>query len=194
MSNHQLHISWTQVQPFIPEVRTLVSRRVPASEREDVLQDVLLRLHKASLKVPVQANARAWVLTISHRAIADYYRRRYKTPEILEEDVEVAYSDQSYENLAAYKGNHGVHEEILSWLRPMAEALPESYREPLLMADFEGCSQKEVAAALGLSLSGAKSRVQRARKLLGRTLQSCCDVEFGSDGRAVSFVRHKRSD
>jgi RNA polymerase sigma-70 factor (ECF subfamily) len=42
--------------------------------------------------------------------------------------------------------------------------------------------QKEVADRLGLSLSGAKSRVQRGREKLRQNLSECCDIETGKNG------------
>jgi RNA polymerase sigma-70 factor (ECF subfamily) len=73
----------------------------------------------------------------------------------------------------------------------MAEELPEIYREPLLMADFEGLPQREVAQRLGLTLSGAKSRVQRGRALLGEHLARCCEVELDAEGRVADFRRRE---
>jgi RNA polymerase sigma-70 factor (ECF subfamily) len=64
-----------------------------------------------------------------------------------------------YRGFASFGGDHSVHEEVLSWLRPMAEELPEKYRQALVLADFEGLTQRQVAESLDLSLSGAKSRV-----------------------------------
>jgi RNA polymerase sigma-70 factor (ECF subfamily) len=82
-----------------------------------------------------------------------------------------------------------VHEEVLSWLRPMIDNLPDRYRGPLYLAEVEGRSQQHVADVLGLSLSGAKSRVQRARARLGALVQRGCEVEFGPGGRAEAFRR-----
>ncbi len=94
-----------------------------------------------------------------------------------------------------FDGDHSVHEEVLSWLLPMAHLLPPKYAEPLIRADFQGQSQQQVADALGLSLSGAKSRIQRARVMLGEILRACCDVNFGPDGCADSFERrHPRCE
>jgi len=71
----------------------------------------------------------------------------------------------------------------------MADEIAEPYRTVLIKADFEKVSQRELAQQLGLSESGLKSRVQRARKLLADVLQRCCEVEFGGEGRAVAFRR-----
>jgi len=71
----------------------------------------------------------------------------------------------------------------------MADEIAEPYRTALIKADFEKVSQRQLAHQLGLSESGLKSRVQRARKLLGDVLQRCCEIEFGGEGRAVAFRR-----
>jgi RNA polymerase sigma-70 factor (ECF subfamily) len=179
-------------RPFVDGLRTFIAGRVPEADAEDVLQDTLVRLHEAADSLRDADRAESWVFSIARRAIADHYRdeerRPVDGPSGAADDVADDPSP-TLDNLANYDGAHDVHEEVLSWLRPMAEALPEMYRRPLVMADFEGHKQKEVADELGLSLSGAKSRVQRARTKLRERLQACCEVEFGPEGRAVAFRR-----
>lgn len=71
----------------------------------------------------------------------------------------------------------------------MVEELPHPYRHALLSTDFGEQTQAQLAQELGISLSGAKSRVQRARKMLGEALRRCCEVEIGGDGRVSDFRR-----
>ena len=97
--------------------------------------------------------------------------------------------EQAAESLAGDTDPKDVHEEVLSWLEPMIEELPPKYRQALRLADVEGVPQRVVADRLGLSLSGAKSRVQRARVQLGELLDECCQVELGADGRVVESRR-----
>lgn len=186
MSEQERESVW---QPFLSGLRAFVARRVPAGEADDVLQDTLLRLHRAAPTLRDDQRAEAWVYGIARRTIADFYRQRGGVPSGSTDEEKADPDATPPENLAAYDGDHAVHEEVLSWLRPMAEELPETYRRALIMADFEGRTQQEVADALGLSLSGAKSRVQRARAMLGDAIRSCCEVEFGPDARASAFRR-----
>ncbi len=184
-------------RPFVDGLRRFVKSRVPEADAEDVLQDTLVRLHEAADSLRDADRAEAWVFSIARRAIADFYRDRERGPD--EEPMGRAPAEATdepppTENLSGYDGEHDVHEEVLSWLRPMAETLPEMYRHPLIMADFEGHTQQEVADDIGLSLSGAKSRVQRARVKLREQLQACCEVEFGPEGRAVAFRRREEDD
>ena len=92
-----------------------------------------------------------------------------------------------------------VRQETLARLHDVAPSLRDAGRAEAwvfgiarrTVADFEGHTQREVAQALGLSLSGAKPRVQRARTKLGEVLRRCREVEFGPDGRAVAFRRRR---
>jgi RNA polymerase sigma-70 factor (ECF subfamily) len=71
---------------------------------------------------------------------------------------------------------------------PLLGALPTPYRQALALAEVEGLSQREIAGLEGLSLSGAKSRVQRARRMLRAALLSCCRVELDRHGSVLDYV------
>lgn len=177
--------------PFVEALRAFVARRVPSADAEDVAQDVLLRLHQGAAELRDASRAEAWVYGVARRAIADYYRRRRPPGSELEAEELADPNPVELRGFADFAGAHDVHEEVLSWLRPMAEDLPPMYRDPLILADFEGRTQRQVAEELGLSLSGAKSRVQRARAMLGDLLRRCCEIELGPEGRAVDFERRQ---
>jgi RNA polymerase sigma-70 factor (ECF subfamily) len=69
--------------------------------------------------------------------------------------------------------------------RRMIYSLSEPYRDALVLTEFEGLTQKELAERLGISLSGAKSRVQRGREQLKVMLHECCTFEFDRRGRVI---------
>jgi RNA polymerase sigma-70 factor, ECF subfamily len=172
-------------------LRRFAASRVPAEAVDDAVQEIFLRLHSALPRLECDECAGPWAFGVARRALADYWRAHYATVRTGAPAEEGDLPDDATppENLATYAGDHDVHQEVLSWLRPLAESLPAHDREPLLLADFEGLTQREVASRLGLSLSGAKSRVQRARARLAELLAACCAVEFGPEARAVAFTR-----
>jgi RNA polymerase sigma-70 factor (ECF subfamily) len=177
-------------------LRAFVGRRVPARDSDDVTQDVLLRMHQGLESLRDASRAESWAYGIARRAIADYYRARKPGDEpATGDEVEhmPAVEPNEPRGFGGFEGDHSVHEEVLSWLRPTAEKLPAKYREALLLADFEGVTQIEVADRLGLSLSGAKSRVQRARGLLADALRRCCEIAMSPDGEVVDFRRQPQS-
>jgi RNA polymerase sigma-70 factor, ECF subfamily len=69
----------------------------------------------------------------------------------------------------------------------MIEKLPETYKEALLLSDFQGIAQREVAKKLRISLSAAKSRIQRARTMLKDLLLKCCHFEFDRYGTVYNY-------
>lgn len=182
---------WRQ---FSDHVRAFIRSKVSSdAEAEDVLQDIFIRIHEGIDNLRNEDRVQSWVFGIARRALADHYRSRGRDKE---EPAGTDIKNNSSEedpmlDLNEFEVAHGVHEEVLSWLIPMIDDLPDKYGKPLKMADVEGKTQQEVADHLGLSLSGAKSRVQRARQKLGEVLAACCEVEFGKEGRAVAYRKIK---
>lgn len=196
MADQTLHTKalWKE---FSGHVRAFIRQRVSNdADAEDVLQDIFIRIHQGIDSLRDQDKVQSWVFGIARRALADYYRKKGRDREETSGPaVPGAESSDSHEPiLNEFDGDHDVHEEVLSWLIPMIEELPEKYRVPLKMADVQGKTQQEVADDLGLSLSGAKSRVQRAREKLGEVLAECCEVEFGEEGRAVAYRKVKEDN
>ena len=181
-------------QKFSDQLRGFIRKRVSSdNEAEDILQDIFMRIHTGIDGLRREDRLQSWVFGIARRALADYYRKKGREKEEPAGGEIKTDSDEDLRlDLNEFEGDHDVHEEVLSWLIPMIDELPEKYGKPLKMADVEGKTQQEVADYLGLSLSGAKSRVQRARQKLGDVLAACCEVEFGDEGRAVAY--HKIKD
>ena len=73
------------------------------------------------------------------------------------------------------------------WLEEMVGQLPDGYREAVQLSEIEGLPQQEVADRLGLSLSGAKSRIQRGRAMLKEILDKCCRFEFDRRGNVLEY-------
>jgi RNA polymerase sigma-70 factor (ECF subfamily) len=172
-------VSWER---YRAELNAFVLRRVGNSaDAEDIVQDVLVRAlaHRDSLRN--HAKLRSWLFQITRNAIVDHYRTRRPT-EPLPPDLRAEGDDP---DRAAVR-------ELSQCLVSMADSLPPLYREALVLSELEGLRQREIADRLGLSLSGAKSRVQRARRILATDLLECCRVELDAAGRIQDY--HGRGD
>jgi hypothetical protein len=71
------------------------------------------------------------------------------------------------------------------WLRGFLATMPEEYRQAVEMVELEGKTMEELSAAAGLTISGAKSRVQRGRRMLRQRLHDCCHVELDRRGNVL---------
>ena len=67
-------------------------------------------------------------------------------------------------------------------------AAPAEDREVITLCDLQGMPQAEFAAARGLNLSAAKSRLQRARQRLKQRMTQVCQVQLDDTGHVTDFV------
>jgi RNA polymerase sigma-70 factor, ECF subfamily len=168
-------------------VRRFVAARVnDAHAAEDIAQDVMLKVQTQLDALPPDDKLPAWVFRIARNAIIDHYRAaavRDHADLTEHEPAAVRDGDDSAAAIA----------DLAPCLARMVELLPEPYREAMKLADFQGLSQQEVADRAGVSLSGAKSRVQRGRVMLREMIQDCCRIERDVRGTLMDFERTERS-
>lgn len=159
-------------------LRRFLGRRLadPAAV-EDVLQDTYLHIHRKADSLREPERLQGWVYQIARNALVDHYRRQHAT-ETLPESLPVLPDPDEAD---------AAHLDLARSMRAMLNCLPDKYRQALLLTEFEGLSQAALAENLGLSLSGAKSRVQRAREKLREALLDCCHVELDRLGRVLHY-------
>jgi RNA polymerase sigma-70 factor (ECF subfamily) len=168
-------------------VRRFVGSRVNDEHvADDIAQDVMLKVQTQLGTLPPEDKLPAWVFAVARNAMIDHYRARAVRQHADLSDFNVPADDSEVERETAVR-------ELTPCLTRMLELLPEPYREAMLLADFEGLHQQEIADRMGLSLSGAKSRVQRARQQLREMILDCCKVELDARGGVMGFDRTERS-
>ena len=166
-------------QDLSHRLSSFILRRVRnEDDAEDILQDVFWKIHDNIHTLKEGNKLEAWVYQITRNTIIDYYRRQGRAPLYVSEVPE-----HGPEPIDA----EGTLEEVAACLKPMIADLSEKYRQAILLTEYEGLTQKEMAQKLGLSLSGAKSRVHRARETLKRSLLACCHFEFDRQGRILDY-------
>jgi RNA polymerase sigma-70 factor (ECF subfamily) len=160
-----------------------IARRVEdRGSAEDILQEVMLRIHRHVGELERAPAVGAWVHQIARNAIADHYRRasvRCERPAGIEFDREEA--------PVVEPASSELRGELAVCLAPLVARLPAIYQDALTLTEFEGLTQPDAAARLGLSTSGMKSRVQRARTQLKGLLTACCQIEFDRRGDITSY-------
>jgi RNA polymerase sigma-70 factor (ECF subfamily) len=164
-------------ETFSASLQQFIGRRVrDQHSAEDILQDVFLKIHLRIDTLHNQERIAGWIYQIARNAIVDYYRAQ--RPSVGLPDTLVAPADLADGEVVA---------ELLPCVAAMVEALPDTYREALWLTEYQGLSQKAVSERLGISFSGAKSRVQRARAKLKQQLLDCCHFQFDHAGRIIDY-------
>ena len=129
----------------------------------EINQQVLTKLLDACCSGKEIKNVSSWIFRIAHNTLVDHLRLQRKQS-VLEYDPEQEDTPSVYMELAEY-------------IQPLIGFLPEKYATPLILSDIQGVKQEEIAKQLNLSLSGAKSRIQRARKLLKEEVKTCFHLD-----------------
>ena len=149
------------------------------ADAEDLLQDVFIKAMRQGERFCAIDDARAWLFEVARNALADRLRLTRATVE-LPEDLSVDTAETAaVDSLAACLP------------RVLSELSPED-REAITLCDLERLPQEEFARRKGLSLPGAKSRVQRARKRLREQLTLSCQVSLDAAGKVSDFVPRQR--
>ncbi|MEX2169821.1 MAG: RNA polymerase sigma factor SigZ [Pirellulales bacterium] len=164
------------------ELRAFLRSRVPSeSDADDLLQDVFVRVVEKIGSLREADRVESWVYQVARNAIADFYRRRASRPDGSINGAVEGVVDRHGENDA---GNQNC--AVGAWLSRMIGALPTTLRDAVRMYEIEGLSQAEIANRLGISLSGAKSRVQRGRRQLEELLLGSCQLELDRRGNVLA--------
>lgn len=180
-----LYDLWTELGG---RVRRFVGSRVndPATA-DDLAQDVMLKVQANLGTLPPEEKLPAWVLAVARNALIDHYRAR-----AVRDHADIADAEPVADPADEAERQNAIR-DLTPCLTRMVEQLPEPYRAAMKMADFEGLGQQEVADRAGISLSGAKSRVQRARQMLREMVEDCCKVERDGRGNPFDFETTERS-
>ncbi|MEM8654017.1 MAG: RNA polymerase sigma factor [Pseudomonadota bacterium] len=135
------------------------------AEAEDVVQEAMLRLWRIA---PEWRSGEAQVSTWLYRVVAnlctDRLRKRRRSGVALEEVAEPADPAQGVEARLQDDARHAA-------LRAAIADLPERQRLALTMRHFDGASNPEIAAALGVSVEAAESLTARAKRALAHALK-----------------------
>jgi RNA polymerase sigma-70 factor, ECF subfamily len=157
---------------FAGRLRAFVARRVPAGiEPDDVVQEVFLRVMRHLPTLRDAGRIEAWLFQIARNTLNDAMRARQRRG-TRTDPLEIDPPDETEtEDVRAAEA------ELAPCLTPMVAGLSQPYREAIELTSVHGLTQAEAAKRAGVSVSGMKSRVQRARDRLKGMLLRCCEVE-----------------
>ena len=154
----------------------LVHRSDSATEADDLLQDVFLRVVAQGADFCHVVNPRAWLFQVARNLLIDRLR-------LAKEQVPLP------DDLIADGAPETAPVDLLSHCLPrVLSELSEEDREAIVLCDIQGVTQKDFAGRFGLSLPAAKSRVLRARVRLRAQLSEACRVKFDEQGKVCCFA------
>lgn len=178
MNSHD-HVTEQVWRLLSDKLKSFLTQRVSDEQvAEDLLQETFVRIHRKLGDIDDMQRLTSWVFQIARNLVVDYYRSKARDMVALADDLETQQSDDS-----------NLNDLVAGWLPQMVSQLPDTYREAVRLYELKGVSQQEIARQMGISLSGAKSRVQRGREKLKGILLDCCAFERDRLGNVIGYVQ-----
>ena len=163
------------VLPLLPSLYGAALRmtRNPA-DAEDLVQDTYLRAFRGFSGFEEGTNLKAWLYRILTNSFINTYRKKQRQPQTVEgpDDLDEWYL---FDRLGGRNVELSAETEVLDRIPDEAvksalESLPENFRLPVLLADVEGFSYKEIAEIMETPIGTVMSRLHRGRKALQKAL------------------------
>ena len=187
----------------MPHLQALygVALRMTRSEgdAEDLVQDTILRAYRFWDGYTAGSNCRAWLMRILTNVFRNRYRERAREQEILGE------AETSAANLGQFQGRAPRDAESALFGRMLSRdvekalaTLPPEFRLPVILADLEDLSYKEIADIMECPAGTVMSRLFRGRRMLQKQLSDYAasaepaKVEAEAEAEVVDFEKYRK--
>lgn len=171
-------VPWTDVAT---RLRPFIARRVPSCDVDDVVQDVLVRMHRGLPNLRDDERFSSWMFQVARNAIVDAGRKHHA--EVVEAEALDEYPTPTADD------DRDAATALAGCVSLFVAALPSPYREAVTLVELEGKTAKDAAEMMGISVSGMKSRVQRGRAQLRELFEACCEIAVDSRGKPIDYTR-----
>lgn len=173
-------------QAFWPKIHRYVTRLVGSQDAEDLTQEIFIKVGQSLDTFRNKSQLSTWIYRIATNAAIDRIRSSKNTQkmsplqeEAIEIDTNIACGCQK----DTLPEKQLIHEEMNSCIRAFIDNLPEIYRTVIILSEYEGFKNKEIAEVLGLGIDVVKIRLHRAKAKLKDDFSKNC--HFYRDDRNV---------
>lgn len=162
---------------FAPPLYSAALRmtRNPA-DAADLVQETFLRAYRGYPNFSEGTNLRAWLYRILTNTYINAYRAKQRRPQESDlAEVEDLYMYKRLASVEAAVDSRSAEDQLIDLIaddevKQALEDLPENFRLPVLLADVEGFSYKEIAEMLDIPIGTVMSRLHRGRKAMHKAL------------------------
>lgn len=144
-------------------------------DAQDLVQETYLKAHRFRDSFTPGTNLRAWLFRILTNTFINEYRRRSRQPDTTDlGDMEDYYLFNRVREAGEDIGTDPEQTVMRMFMddevRNALEELPDHYRIPVILADVEGFSYKEIADITNTQIGTVMSRLHRGRRQLQQKL------------------------
>ncbi|MEW6406176.1 MAG: sigma-70 family RNA polymerase sigma factor [Chloroflexota bacterium] len=186
---------------FRPKIFRYLSRLIGEGDAEDLTQEVFLKVSRALGDFRGDSQLSTWLYRIATNAALDRMRSPSFTGQGQECSPESSTSNDEMEldDRNAWTGERKplieqelFRKEMNDCIRGFIGRLPEDCRTVLVLSEFEGLKNSEIAEILGVTLATVKIRLHRARERLKEDLMKNCDSYWVEDNQFLPELKLKQ--
>ena len=160
--------------------RFILSRVKDSDAAKDILQDSFIKIQRNISSLKEEKSLKFWIYRITHNSIIDYFRKKNYDLNEFNENYDIPDTKDKF-------NENDRTSELAECVVPFINKLPAIYKEALTLTELKNYSQLELAEHLGISYSGAKSRVQRAKIKLKELFEDCCNISYDKYGNIMDY-------
>ena len=184
---------------FRPKIHLYLIKMVGEYEAEDLTQEIFVRVNQSLKTFRGESELSTWIYRIATNAAVDKLRSpsfqrtvQNCAAEPLSADEESGLADQNVwtGEKAPLVEQQVYRKEMNDCILNFIHNLPEIYRTALVLSEYEGLRNNEIAKVLGLTLDTVKIRLHRARGMLKEKLAANCPSEWVEGNEFVPELKH----
>lgn len=160
-----------------PVYRLIYSMLHSREDAEDATQETLIKLWRTLPSYRFECPILPYTLHMARNVALDLIRRRHARVQTVsltgeDENGENEQWDIADPNEYANPAREYERQERIEVVRRAVDALPDEYREIVVLKDMQGYSYEQIGQILSLGEGTVKSRLSRARKKLAEILKN----------------------
>jgi RNA polymerase sigma-70 factor (ECF subfamily) len=180
-------------ETFQPKILRYLTRLVGDTEAEDLTQEVMIKVSDASPNFRGESQLSTWIYRIATNAALDRLRSPsyQRVVQNCSASAEVEIDDRNAATIekTPLLEPQVFRKEMNECIHGFIQKLPENYHTVLILSEFEGFKNSEIAGILGISLGTVKIRLHRAKEKLKEELSTNCDSYWIEDNEFVPELK-----
>ena len=176
MTQNELNIIWNE---FNNALLFFIKKRVKSDEdAKDLLQEVFIKISQKDYSFSSSSQLTSFIYKVTRNTIIDHWRSQGKNSgRVISLDFDPG--DNITEEVKTEFST------VVDCIHKMKSVIPEKYSVVFDLYEDQKLSHKQIAEKLNISVSGSKTRLQRAREKIKALLISCCKIETDKYGNIL---------
>jgi RNA polymerase sigma-70 factor, ECF subfamily len=173
-------------QEFHPKIHRYLARMLGDQAAEDIAQEVFAKVSRSLDSFNGISKISTWIYRIATNTGLDKLRspsfKRSSEHTTLENFTETEDRNVWTGRTEPIVDQKLISKEMGGCVREFVDRLPPDYRTVLILSEFEGFKNREIADILEISIDNVKVRLHRARAFLKKELDNGCDFYHNEQG------------